>query len=197
MSASYPSYRYSAVLSDTDQFLNKITLDRPLLSADGTDSLLGMPPPAPDDDLAVRRKPIYVVGTLLIDVNAQGYNGPTAFDIPAPLLALAKFLNDCVRSLEPPTWEGVWPPTYVETLIALRPQDNGKQAVKVVYTVNPRYEPVPGFDLSGFHFARHMFMEQGHRCRRFAKKQFFLATPYAPHIQGIIRPCMASKPKLG
>ena len=154
MSSSYPSYRYRAARSRDNQFLNKITLVRPLLTADGTDALIAMPSHAPDDDFAERRTPIHVAGTLLIDVNVQGYHGPTTFDLPDPLLALANFLNDCVRHLEPPSWEGVWPPIYVESIISLRPQDNGKKALKVVYTVNPRYVPVPGFALSGFHFAR-------------------------------------------
>ena len=56
MSSSYPSYRYRAARSRDDQFLNKITLVRPLLTADGTDALLGMPPHAPNDDFAERRK---------------------------------------------------------------------------------------------------------------------------------------------
>ena len=43
MSSSYPSYRYRAARSRDNQFLNKITLVRPLLTADGTDALIAMP----------------------------------------------------------------------------------------------------------------------------------------------------------
>ena len=132
MSSSYPSYSYRAARSRDNQFLNKITLVRPLLTADGTDALIDMPSHAPDDDFAERRTPIHVAGTLLIDVNAQGYHGPTTFDLPDPLLAFANFLNDCVRHLEPPSWEGVWPPIYVESIISLRPQDNGNCSVLAV-----------------------------------------------------------------
>ena len=121
-----PSYTYHAERCSRDNsFLNKVSLDRPLPISDGTDSDLALSAPAPDADPAERRKPIHVPGTLVIDVNAQGYHGPTAFDNPDPLLAIARFLNDCVAALEPPSWEGEWPPVYVESITYLRPQANG------------------------------------------------------------------------
>ena len=42
-----------------------------------------------------------------------------------------------------------------------------------------------------------MFIEQGHLCRRFVNKPFFKAFPHASHAQGIIKPCLSSKTRLG
>ena len=63
MSSSYPSYSYRVARSRDNQFLNKITLVCPLLTADGTDALIDMPSHAPDDDFAERHTPIHVAGT--------------------------------------------------------------------------------------------------------------------------------------
>ena len=103
-------YKYSAETDPDHRYPHKVSLVRPLSEADGSDALIGMPSHAADEDRAERRTPIHVGGLLLIDINARGYHGPTVFDCAAPLLALADFLNECVHHLEPPSWEGVWPP---------------------------------------------------------------------------------------